>query len=113
MNLKAQDLPKSNQAIAVDEGVESHAFTKNDNLLKTGLLVVLVGLLVYVILDYTVPGLGFVADTLKEFLDWVEDNPGEGFVAFAAVYVLTTVCFIPGSLLTLGAGLAFGRALGI
>ena len=28
------------------------------------------------------------------------------------VYVFTTVCFIPGSLLTLGSGLVFGRALG-
>lgn len=58
------------------------------------------------------PGLGFVADTLKDFLEWVEDNPGQGAVAFAGVYIFTTVCFIPGSLLTLGAGLVFGRALG-
>ena len=59
-----------------------------------------------------IPGLGFVADILKSFLEWVEDNPGLGAVAFAAVYVFTTVCFIPGSLLTLGSGLVFGRALG-
>lgn len=59
-----------------------------------------------------VPGLGFVADTLTSFLEWVEDNPGLGALAFALVYVFTTVCFIPGSLLTLGAGLVFGRALG-
>lgn len=59
-----------------------------------------------------VPGLGFVAGVLKIFLEWVEDNPGQGAVAFASVYVFTTVCFIPGSLLTLGAGLVFGRALG-
>ena len=59
-----------------------------------------------------VPGLGFVADTLRTFLEWVEDNPGQGAIAFAAVYIFTTVCFIPGSLLTLGSGLVFGRALG-
>lgn len=53
-----------------------------------------------------------MADTLKDFLQWVEDNPGQGAIAFAAVYIFTTVCFIPGSLLTLGAGLVFGRALG-
>lgn len=53
-----------------------------------------------------------MADTLKSFLQWVEDNPGQGAVAFALVYIFTTVCFIPGSLLTLGAGLVFGRALG-
>lgn len=59
-----------------------------------------------------VPGLGFVDDSLTSFLEWVEDTPGLGALAFAAVYVFTTVCFIPGALLTLGAGLVFGRALG-
>lgn len=53
-----------------------------------------------------------MSDILIDFLQWVEDNPGQGAVAFAAVYIFTTVCFIPGSLLTLGAGLVFGRALG-
>ena len=57
--------------------------------------------------------MGFVADILTDFLEWVEDNPGLGAVAFAAVYIFTTICFIPGSLLTLGAGLVFGRALGV
>lgn len=42
----------------------------------------------------------------------MEENPGLGAIAFALVYVFTTVAFIPGSLLTLGAGLVFGRALG-
>eukprot|EP00904_Undaria_pinnatifida_P013388 jgi/Undpi1/917/HiC_scaffold_10.g04381.m1 len=86
--------------------------TRQQKLIKAGLLVGLILIIGYVILDYTVPGLGFVADTLKDFLQWVEDNPGQGAIAFAAVYIFTTVCFIPGSLLTLGAGLVFGRALG-
>ena len=64
------------------------------------------------LLRIQISGLGFVDDILKSFLGWVEDNPGQGALAFAAVYVFTTVCFIPGSLLTLGAGLVFGRALG-
>ncbi|CAM9188027.1 unnamed protein product, partial [Sphacelaria rigidula] len=85
---------------------------RRKKLVKAGLLFMLVVVVVYVILDYTVPGLGFVADTLTAFLEWVEDNPGLGAIAFAAVYIFTTVAFIPGSLLTLGAGLVFGRALG-
>ena len=66
----------------------------------------------YVCTIIQVPGLGFVDNVLKSFLEWVEENPGLGAVAFAAVYIFTTVAFIPGSLLTLGAGLVFGRALG-
>ena len=67
---------------------------------------------IYYILHCKVPGLGVVADVLTDFLEWVEDNAALGAIAFAAVYVFTTVCFIPGALLTLGAGLVFGRALG-
>jgi len=85
----------------------------NKNLIKKGLFVILLGIVIYVILDYTVPRLGFVSDILKNFLEWVEENPALGAIAFAAVYVFTTVCFIPGLLLTLGSGLVFGRALGI
>ncbi|CAM9145808.1 unnamed protein product [Pylaiella littoralis] len=86
--------------------------TKKQKLIKAGLFLLLVIIVIYVILDYTVPGLGFVDDILKSFLTWVEDNPAQGAIAFAGVYIFTTVCFIPGSLLTLGAGLVFGRALG-
>lgn len=86
---------------------------KGNKLVKAGVLSLLFLVVVYVVVDYTVPGLGFVDDTLKSFLGWVEDNPVLGAIAFAGVYVFTTVCFIPGSLLTLGAGLVFGRALGV
>ena len=85
----------------------------NKNLIKKGLFVLLLGIVIYVILDYTIPGLGFVSDILTEFLEWVEENPSLGAIAFSTVYVFTTVCFIPGLLLTLGSGLVFGRALGI
>ena len=85
----------------------------NKNLIKKGLFVLLLGIVIYVILDYTVPGLGFVSDILTGFLEWVEENPSLGAIAFTAVYVFTTVCFIPGLILTLGSGLVFGRALGI
>ncbi|CAM9546850.1 unnamed protein product [Discosporangium mesarthrocarpum] len=95
-----------------EEHVEKSVQSKKDKYIKNGVLLVLVALVAYVILDYSIPSLGFVADILKSFLSWVRDNPGLGFIAFAAVYVFTTVCFIPGSLLTLGAGLVFGSALG-
>eukprot|EP00639_Heterosigma_akashiwo_P004605 CAMPEP_0194584160 /NCGR_PEP_ID=MMETSP0292-20121207/16854_1 /TAXON_ID=39354 /ORGANISM="Heterosigma akashiwo, Strain CCMP2393" /LENGTH=280 /DNA_ID=CAMNT_0039439089 /DNA_START=21 /DNA_END=859 /DNA_ORIENTATION=+ len=85
---------------------------RKNKLIKFGLLSLLVGIIIYVVLDYTLPSLGHVNRILTSFLLWVEEHPGEGVVAFASVYVLTTVLFIPGSILTLGAGLVFGRALG-
>jgi uncharacterized membrane protein YdjX (TVP38/TMEM64 family) len=49
---------------------------------------------------------------MDAFIGWVQDNPAAGSVALAAVYAVGAVCFVPGSVLTLGAGAAFGAALG-
>lgn len=47
---------------------------------------------------------------ILNFLVWVEQNPFEGVLAVIGVYIVATVLFIPGSILTLGAGYAFGSA---
>ena len=50
---------------------------------------------------------------LEAFIDWVADEPAAGAVLLAVVYVVASVCFVPGSILTLGAGAAFSSALGL
>lgn len=50
--------------------------------------------------------------TLASFLGWVQGIGSWGAVLFAAVYVPAAVLFVPGSLLTLGAGFVFGLAKG-
>jgi uncharacterized membrane protein YdjX (TVP38/TMEM64 family) len=49
-----------------------------------------------------------VQDRLKQALDWVGQLGPSGAVIFIAIYVVATVLFIPGSVLTLGAGAVFG-----
>lgn len=49
---------------------------------------------------------------LKEALDWIGKLGPWGPVIFIGMYVVATVFFIPGSVLTLGAGALFGVALG-
>jgi uncharacterized membrane protein YdjX (TVP38/TMEM64 family) len=51
-------------------------------------------------------------DILASFLEWVRGIGPWGAVVFAAVYVPAAVLFVPGSLLTLGAGFVFGLAKG-
>jgi uncharacterized membrane protein YdjX (TVP38/TMEM64 family) len=51
-------------------------------------------------------------DTLASFLNWVQGIGPWGAVLFAAAYVPAAVLFVPGSLLTLGAGFVFGLAKG-
>ncbi len=41
-------------------------------------------------------------------LDWIKGLGTWGIVAFIIIYILATVLFIPGSLLTLGSGVLFG-----
>jgi uncharacterized membrane protein YdjX (TVP38/TMEM64 family) len=49
-----------------------------------------------------------VQDLLKQALDWVGQLGPWGAIIFIAIYVVATVLFIPGSVLTLGAGAMFG-----
>ena len=53
-----------------------------------------------------------VQDVLKAALDWIGKLGPWGPVIFVGLYVVATVLFIPGSVLTLGAGALFGVVLG-
>lgn len=74
--------------------------------------VLLVGFILFVVLDSTI-GKGWVLDTVDAFLEWIEDNPVPGIFVFVVVYFIATVFFIPGSILTLGAGFVFANAFGL
>jgi len=49
---------------------------------------------------------------LKSALDWISKLGPWGPVIFVGLYVVATVLFVPGSVLTLGAGAVFGVVLG-
>ena len=53
-----------------------------------------------------------VQDLLKSALDWIGNLGPWAPVIFVGLYVVATVLFVPGSVLTLGAGAVFGVALG-
>ena len=72
--------------------------------------VLLLGLLVYVIVDSFTAG--NVRNLLTGFLDFIEDSGFWGAVLFAVVYIIATVLLIPGTILTLGAGFVFTRTTG-
>src|SRR2546426_340028 len=69
---------------------------------------------------YAIVGIGIVLalkyfhvqDLLKSALDWIGKLGPWGPVIFVGLYVVATVLFVPGSVLTLGAGAVFGVALG-
>ncbi len=49
-----------------------------------------------------------VQELLKKSLDWIAGLGPLGFLIFVGIYILACVFFIPGSVLTLGAGVLFG-----
>jgi uncharacterized membrane protein YdjX (TVP38/TMEM64 family) len=49
---------------------------------------------------------------LKTILSWIEAQGFLGAVVFVGVYIIATVFFVPGSILTLGAGFVFGLLRG-
>ncbi len=49
---------------------------------------------------------------LRNALQWVDGLGAVGGLVFVALYILATVAFLPGSILTLGAGVVFGVFLG-
>ncbi len=49
---------------------------------------------------------------LKNALGWIESLGAIGAIAFIGIYIVATVAFLPGSILTLGAGVVFGVWLG-
>ncbi len=49
-----------------------------------------------------------VKDWIKAFNGWVEQRGVWGYIVFVLAYAVATVLFFPGSVMTIGAGLAFG-----
>ncbi|MCF4970600.1 TVP38/TMEM64 family protein [Nostoc sp. CMAA1605] len=49
---------------------------------------------------------------LRQALQWIDSLGTVGAIAFTALYIIATVAFLPGSILTLGAGVVFGVVWG-
>jgi uncharacterized membrane protein YdjX (TVP38/TMEM64 family) len=68
---------------------------------------VVAGVAILLVLKYL-----HVQDLLKAALDWIGRLGPWGPVIFIGIYVVAAVLFVPGSVLTLGAGALFGVVLG-
>ncbi|WP_414527313.1 TVP38/TMEM64 family protein [Nodularia chucula] len=49
---------------------------------------------------------------LRNALQWIDSLGAVGALAFILLYIIATVAFLPGSILTLGAGVVFGVVMG-
>ncbi|GAB4324742.1 MAG: hypothetical protein Kow0059_20460 [Candidatus Sumerlaeia bacterium] len=80
---------------------------------KSGGVVKLIGIAVAIIALLVASRFFPVGEYLKNLLNWIRELGPAGYLVFIAVYILAAVLFIPGSVLTLGAGAVFGLAGGL
>ena len=79
------------------------------NLLRGVIGLLLFSCISYVIYDFC--GAGNIESILIAFLDWSHAHPYKGIIAVIFCYIVATVFFLPGSILTFGAGFAIGSAV--
>ncbi|WP_338017003.1 TVP38/TMEM64 family protein [Myxacorys almedinensis] len=53
-----------------------------------------------------------IQQVLQNTLLWIQSLGATGVIVFIGIYALAAVCFVPGSILTLGAGVIFGVVWG-
>ncbi|MFP4424902.1 MAG: TVP38/TMEM64 family protein, partial [Spirochaetaceae bacterium] len=74
---------------------------------KSAAALLIIGAAVWLSVEYDLQG------TLRDLLSWVEGQGAVGVITFIVAYIAATVLFIPGSILTLGAGFVFGVLEGV
>ena len=68
----------------------------------------LLSCIVYVIIDFS--GDRNIEKYWNDFLEGTQDHPYKAIVAVIVCYIIATVFFVPGSILTFGAGFVIGHA---
>ena len=77
--------------------------------MKRRALTLLVALMAVLLAIWLLP----VREGLLQLADWAQAHPRIAWAGFILAYVLAAVFMVPGSLLTLAAGVLFGVALGV
>ncbi len=75
---------------------------KGKNIGRLAVVAVIVAVALIAVIRFDVPEL------LQRLLSWIDDQGFVGVLVFIGTYIAATVLFIPGSVLTLGAGFVFG-----
>mmetsp|Transcript_36907 Transcript_36907/g.42942 ORF Transcript_36907/g.42942 Transcript_36907/m.42942 type:complete len:155 (-) Transcript_36907:648-1112(-) len=78
--------------------------------LKKIVCIILPSLITFIIIDCNTTK--YTNTYMDEFLTWTKQNRYTGIFAFIGVFVISTVLFVPGSILTIGGGFIFVCAFG-
>ncbi len=90
--------------------VQTNNNKKENSLVKYGLIAVLVAGLIIAAKQFAF--IAYTQNLLITALEWIRDLGWVGAIIFIGIYIIATIAFLPGSILTLGAGVIFGVVQG-
>jgi len=103
-----------NNSTIISDGDDAKNIQENKKSCPWGKIlvgVILLSVVTFVIVDSLTNK--HIISGFQAFLQWIETNLVAGVFAFMGVYFVATVAFMPGSILTLGSGFVFGKAVGL
>lgn len=99
--------PESEEEVSEEENRR----LKRNRRIKAAVGLFLLAFVAFVVTDSLTNS--YLKSGMTSFLEWVEDNPGGGVIAFVIVIFFTTMLFIPGIILTFGSGYVFANSFGL
>ena len=118
MNSQNNDIENIQNSVARNNGDQNKEIDEEEEEMKKGcnwagwiiritIVLVLLSLAIWIILDSS-----RLTGIFKDFINWMKNNPFLAPFALIFVYIFATIFFLPGLILTLGAGFAFNEAYG-
>lgn len=114
--MSTEDLDERNpqQSMSIDQNHGANAAnmqpSSEESTSKFRVVVTMILSIVLILIIIDSFGPQYTESSIVNFMGWVERNPRQGMLAFISVYIAATILFVPGSILTFGAGYAFGSA---
>jgi phosphotransferase system glucose/maltose/N-acetylglucosamine-specific IIC component len=112
----AEEAPKSDEGSNYEENKSSENQNEEETkkkcnwkawIIRLIIVLLIAGFAIWAIIDSD-----RLTDWFESFIDWIRDNPILGPFILIIVYIIATVLFLPGIILTLGAGFALNEAYG-
>lgn len=100
-NSNASSMQTNNQLL-------SCCFRSNNNYIQSVIIIIIISLILFVIIDTLTTQ--DVEQLLMNWIQLIEKHLFFGIIIIILVYIIATLCFIPGSVLTIGVGYAYSQA---
>lgn len=111
-----QDNPNNVETLYISDDIndlnhEEYHHGNSFTITKIVLSVIFVSVIVVVIIDFSTTQ--YIQNFFDSVLSWIEANPKPGFLLSIGIYFISTILFIPVSILALGSAFVFAKEFGL